>query len=64
MISSLSEKPLGQETKDKRVTQWIKHLPCHNFLEHPVLQKTENFPPFERVVSLCKKTKFSEKRNP
>jgi hypothetical protein len=36
MILSLSEKPLGQKTKDKRVTQWIKHLLCQNFLEHPV----------------------------
>jgi hypothetical protein len=36
IISSLSEKPLGQKTEDKRVTQWIMHLFCHNFLEHPV----------------------------
>jgi hypothetical protein len=36
MISNLSEKSLGQKAKDKRVTQWIKHLLCHNFLEHPV----------------------------
>jgi hypothetical protein len=36
IISSLSEKPLDQKTKDKRVTRWIKRLLCHNFSGHPV----------------------------
>jgi hypothetical protein len=39
MISSQIEKPLGQKTGDKCVTQWIKHLLCHNFFEQHVIGK-------------------------